>query len=755
MSLTQDQINQFKIKAKAAGFSDADIAAEVARKQQEVSAPQPASGGMDISNPGFSQQSASPAPVAPTAPAPEKGGLVASLKGAAKWVGDTFFPATKNFVQDVTSSAVQNSKDYQEAVKSNEAAMAGTRKLVQQAMKTKDPAEKERLIKLAREQSATLGKSLEEISPEFSKDAEKNYIDRGLAVGTEIASAAMTPTATGKTATQRVISAAKQGAELAGTRAATSLEDMTPEERLKKTLVDAGLGALTVGGLQAGGEIVSKVGTGSKATENIGKNIQKKGSEVRSSVRKIREPAGVWGASKEEAIGNTLDKLKIEGTSAEQYAQLEPAYEKLNGAIKDYLETGTKPVISKDLQAAVQKDLADIPGDVLAEPQGKKEFEKIIKEVAKIKDSKDLFATKKWLNGRLGRVYTKMEKGNPLSPAEEVLLQARDTIDAAMTTLHPEIKDLTITQSHLRDAAASLNRSRNTVPTLRGPTGFTIPGGIAQKATDLAGKAMQKTGQVVENAGKGGEAVFGFAQKPVNMAIKAGQKAAPILVTPTTPFENVQDMSKNPQTNPSNIEQNNGSNSVQSQANHDSNIPQTVTGHTVEEHMQALSKAKAVGDTESAKAIQAQLDIEQEYQKSQPKAKPLTATQKVTKTNAESGLRALTKMESELGMTTDQAGNPVYNNKGKVWKAAIPGQLGARQFAAARKEASDVITRLRTGAALNKEEADFYMSQLPSPLDSDSDIAYKMSIFKNLFDALANPDSGALEDQVGGFAPTQ
>lgn len=751
MSLTQDQINQFKIKAKAAGFSDADIAAEVARKQQEVSTPQPASGGMDISSPGFAQQSASPAPVAPTTPAPEKGGLVASLKGAAKWVGDTFFPATKNFVQDVTSSAVQNSKDYQDAVKSTETAMAGTRKLVEQAKKTTDPATKERLIKLAREQSAALGKSLEEIVPEFSKDAEKGYVDRGLAVGAEIASAAMTPTAGGKTAVQRTLQMGKQGAEIAAARSATSLEDMTPEERLKKTFVDAGLGALTVGGLQAGGEVISKLSKGSKAAETVGQNITKKGSEIRSSVRKVREPAGVWGASKEEAINGTLDTMKIEGTAAEQYTQLEPAYEKMNKAIKEYLDTGAKPVITKDLQTAVQKDLADIPGDVLAEPQGAKEFEKIVKEISKIKDSKDLFATKKWLNGRLGRVYTKLEKGNPLSPAEEVLLQARDTVDSAMTTLHPEIKELTIRQSHLRDAAPSLARARLVVPTQR-IAGTTIPTSVTQKATDMAGKAIQKTGQVVEKAGKGGEAVFGFAQKPVETVVKAGQKAAPVLVTPATPFENVQDMTQNPQGNKGNIDQNNGSNSVQSQPDHKQNIPQTVTGHTVEEHMTALSKAKAVGDTESAKAIQAQLDIEQEYQKSQPKAKPLTAAQKVTKTNADSGLRALSKMEKELGMVTGADGTATYSNKGRVWKAAVPGALGARQFATARKEAVDVITRLRTGAALTKEEADFYISQFPSPLDNDADIAYKMSIFRDLFTALANPDGAAtLEDQLGGF----
>lgn len=751
--LDQNKINQFAAAAKAKGYTDAQINAEIARKKKELEAQtapkapvdQPVSSGMDMSNPGFATDTTTP-----TTPAPEKTGLFGALKGAGKWVADTFFPATKNFVQDVSSGLAVKGKDYQDMVKSNQDAQAMVSKLVERAKNETDPEKKKRLLDLAREQSANLGKILEEGTPKFSKDVEKNPLERGLAVGTEIGTSVLTPEAKGAGAGARIFSAAKQGAMLAGSRAATSLEDMTPEERLKKTLTDAGLGALTVGALQGGSEAVSALAKGSQATKKIGENITEKGGEIRQGVRKIHEPAGVWSASKEQKINETLDKLNIGGTAGEQYTQLEPAYNKLTKAISDFLDESAKPVASKDLQTNVQKALEDIPGDVLAESQGAKEFEKITKEISKIKDSKDLFAMKQWLNGRLGRVYAKLEKGNPLSPAEEVILESRDVIDKTITKVHPEIKDLTMTQSHLRDAAPSLAKARLVVPTQR-IMGTTVPASITQKAQDIAGKGVQNAGKVVEKAGQFGSAGFGFAEKPVQILTKGAQKVAPLLVTPSTPFENVPNVTSDTQGNESQAAQNENGQTLESKTNHKQSVAQTVTGFTVEQHLKALSQAKAAGDTQAAKAIQQQLDIEQAYQKTLPSAKPLTAQQKKDKASADSGLRALDKMEKEMGLDPNTG---TYSKKDVVLKAAIPGSLGARQFATARKEASDVITRLRTGAALNKDEAAYYMSQLPSVLDSDKDIAYKMQLFRTLFEAIANPDSAApdLQDQLGGFS---
>lgn len=701
----------------------------------------PSTSGMDISNPGFGGQPETQ---------PKKGGLFSNLKDMGKAFVDTVLPASTKIAQDIGAGLAVNSKDAKAAQQSMDEAKAMNRKLVAAAAKEKDPAVKARMLKLSRESSAVLDKTNTENAPQFSEDINKNYWERGIAAGAEIAPLVMTPAATeqsltkipftksplAKTALKRVTSMAMQGAEATGLRTFTSTKEMTPEERLTNSLVDAGWGGLLAGGIQVGGEIIKKL-PGTATT--VGKNISEKGAATRQGVRKIKQPAGVWGSEKEDAINSTLDSLGIKGTAEEQYKQLAPAYNKLTKDIQTYLKDKAVPVKADELAANIKSSLDDIPGDVLSETQGMKEYEKILKEVQKVKDSNNVFEMKKWMNGRLGRVYTKMEKGLPLSPAEEVLLQSRDVVDKTISTLHPEIKNLTITQSHLRDAAPSLASSRFSVPTMRGPSGFTIPAGVTQKATDLIGRGMQTIGKITETMGKKGDVgtpLFSTAQTIAN-------KFSPALIGGFTGGEQVNNVTDNTQGNEGQVNQNQGGEAGGGKGDHISNIPKNITGYTVAQHLQALSQAQAAGDKAAVKEISAQLKIEQEFQKSLPSSKPLTAAQKLAKINADSGLRALDKMESELA-----------KNPNAIVQASVPGSPGARIYATARKEASDVLTRLRTGAALNKEEEKFYISQLPAVFDSPETIAYKMKLFRDLFETLSNPDSltTTLQDQVGGFA---
>lgn len=97
--------------------------------------------------------------------------------------------------------------------------------------------------------------------------------------------------------------------------------------------------------------------------------------------------------------------------------------------------------------------------------------------------------------------------------------------------------------------------------------------------------------------------------------------------------------------------------------------------------------------------------------------------------NAWSGLDALAKLRGELKKPNALA------------LLAIPYGVGARVAYAARNEMKDVVTRLRTGAALNTQEQAFYDEQVPGLLDAlfagDAEaIDYKLSIFENNFRAM-------------------
>ena len=104
--------------------------------------------------------------------------------------------------------------------------------------------------------------------------------------------------------------------------------------------------------------------------------------------------------------------------------------------------------------------------------------------------------------------------------------------------------------------------------------------------------------------------------------------------------------------------------------------------------------------------------------------------------NAKSGLRALANIRKMLfekdGITLSEQG------KSLLMKAAIPGAIGAREFSAQRNEMIDVLTRLRTGAALNEDEQTFYEGQAPGALDitEPQAIITKLKMFEDLYSGI-------------------
>jgi hypothetical protein len=135
-----------------------------------------------------------------------------------------------------------------------------------------------------------------------------------------------------------------------------------------------------------------------------------------------------------------------------------------------------------------------------------------------------------------------------------------------------------------------------------------------------------------------------------------------------------------------------------------------------------FSKAKSVNDIKAA------------YEMLQgPSAKPLSAESAKLKANVDSGLRALNKLETTISSNPEQ-----------LYLAAIPGSPGARTLQAAKSEVADVLARLRTGAAISKEEEDLYRNQLsPAAFDDPQTIQYKLNSLRNLLNSLTTSDMSA------------
>lgn len=98
--------------------------------------------------------------------------------------------------------------------------------------------------------------------------------------------------------------------------------------------------------------------------------------------------------------------------------------------------------------------------------------------------------------------------------------------------------------------------------------------------------------------------------------------------------------------------------------------------------------------------------------------------------NAKSGLQHVDDMEQFLKADPNV-----------LVSAKLPNALQsptARKFNVAAREAYDVLTRTRTGAALNMNEQQFYQSYVPQLFDDEGTMDYKYTLLRNLYNGIIN-----------------
>lgn len=120
--------------------------------------------------------------------------------------------------------------------------------------------------------------------------------------------------------------------------------------------------------------------------------------------------------------------------------------------------------------------------------------------------------------------------------------------------------------------------------------------------------------------------------------------------------------------------------------------------------------------------------------------KPMSAEASKVVSNANSGLTSLAQLEQSIG----QNGVPkatVLPGRGLLGGLA-GNALGTAGYDQASRNVLDVITRLRTGAALTESEERFYKSQLPQAFDSPEVVAQKLATFRDLFSSVAERTTG-------------
>jgi len=107
-----------------------------------------------------------------------------------------------------------------------------------------------------------------------------------------------------------------------------------------------------------------------------------------------------------------------------------------------------------------------------------------------------------------------------------------------------------------------------------------------------------------------------------------------------------------------------------------------------------------------------------------------TATQASDAINARSGLRALDQLQELMGSKPNiarSAATPILSTLNQ----------SARQWNQAAKEAYDILTRTRTGAALNLNEQQFYKEFVPTAIDSAETAKIKLDRLRSLYTDIA------------------
>lgn len=151
----------------------------------------------------------------------------------------------------------------------------------------------------------------------------------------------------------------------------------------------------------------------------------------------------------------------------------------------------------------------------------------------------------------------------------------------------------------------------------------------------------------------------------------------------------------------------------------------------------AIQTALANGDTKGLDNLLKVADYYAAKEKaSSTTSKPLSAEASKVLSNANSGLKSLDQLESMIAKGGVPKGTLV---PGRGLLGGVVGNAaGTAGYDAAARNISDVITRLRTGAALTEAEAAFYNNQLPQAFDSPEVIQQKLGTFRDLFESVAN-----------------
>lgn len=429
------------------------------------------------------QPAAQPQPVPQSSNNPANGGILSFLLGKSTKVAQDIGAGLSGLLnggqnQKQSDSMFKQASQFEDA-----------------ASKETNPDKKKALLKNAQDIYTQISGGAKATAQNFSKDVEQNPLTRGAQAATEVGSY-LVPFGQGKGILQKAI---VPGAAT-GVLQSLSQDNASPETAIE--------GALTGGALGAAFHGLSKIpGLFGKT----GGAIESAGNTLRKDVSKVRVPASIYGAGREEAVNKTLNELKITGNAQQQYQKLQGASENLYKGIAEEFANNPKSVPIDSVKEDLYKNLSQDRSLSLYGKKAKAAVDTVVRSLYEGSDGKavvpkdisteNLFTLKQEINKGYGTIKTKLRNGTPLQDNEKVLYAARQTIDDLVAAAHPDIKKATTQYSHLIDAADSLDVARDANHSMS-VMGTDVPSGVVQGGKDYLGRMLQAAGNTVSLPGK-------------------------------------------------------------------------------------------------------------------------------------------------------------------------------------------------------------------------------------------------------------
>lgn len=690
----------------------------------------------------------------------QDGGIVGFLQNAGKSIGSDFTrlgQGTANVINEFTGGA-QKERDLN--TRRNQEDIKLIKNYGEKIRSAKNPQEKQRYQNALSGLMKTSGQQDTDFQKRQADIIEQNDPLKGAAATVGIGLDVLGGGAGGSILRGGLLKAigraTGQGALFGGAQGAlepikekggqASLEDI-----LGNATSGAGVGALTGGALGAAG------GVGSKVLSRLAKNkiqfetpsvVSGKPSMLNRAGKRLTE--GGSGLKAEPTVGGAkkLDQQsefmsKYTGTPRQQRVAMEKDMGDLSNQVDEILSKNPTPIKGSEVRTKVQQAIEDPLkyADVdLNLPGVQKNLDSHLTKFGSAKSAKELNDYIKLLNPIAKKAQDKIARGAAVTDKEAAALTAKRAGDEVLSSI-PEIKPLKQNMAQIFDVTPQVAKA--------GEKGLGVPmvSGVSTKAPVQAFKGAQsKIGAILQKGSKGkvdqkalanafkpAEDVTGQLTTPDVSKLGAAQGAFGGLVNPTVSRnaataqpdtqQPVEPLQEEPSMTPPATDQSGAS--IFNKDNVQSLILQDLASNGGKNVSTLLALYKAFGEDQAQK--------------------PLSSTAATAIGNANSGLNSLQQLED------------IISQQGGVSKGTlVPGRdlfgglganaLGTASYDTAAKNIQDVITRLRSGAAITPDEAAFYNSQLPSAFDSPDVISQKTQMFKDLFNSVADRTGGNTVD---------